>query len=121
MKKPKIYQQVRIPSKIVKVQLEPVHTRYLQIESGPKKGLMDGRKSPVPKRDSDMTKIRRIVKDYDVNKDNKIDDRDYRAGQIIGRAPAEAPLGTIKKPRYITVNRYIRRNGPVRAYRKYIK
>lgn len=110
--------QISVPSRIVRIRVEPVHTRYIQIK---KTGRMDGRTAPVPISSSDKTRVMAMASDYDVNKDNKIDDRDLRGGQIVGRAPPGTPLGTIKSPRYIKVNRYVRKGKSVKDHRRYVK
>jgi len=82
------------------------HTLYKQDSET---GLMIGR-NVVPKTRSDNTKVVRLKKDFDVNRDGKIDDRDLRKGQIIGRSTGMIPSS-------VRVERHTREDGrKVRAH-----
>lgn len=95
--------EIRIPRKNVKVMPErEKRTVYIMNQSG----QMAGRTARTTGK-SDGTRIIRVTRDIDVNKDNKITSRDFRKGQIIGRVP-KGPM-----PRTIVVNRHYRQGNPV--------
>lgn len=92
-----------IPKSHYRLQTEKMRkTRAIMRPSG----KLAGRKSFAKNAVGDKTKVVRITKDFDVNKDKKIDHRDYRRGQIIGRVPQGI------RPKSITVKTHIR-NGRV--------
>jgi hypothetical protein len=95
--------RVIVPASYFKVQKERVNkTRHIM---DPVSGQMMGRKI-VPTQRSDRTQVLRMSKDFDVNKDRKIDDRDLRAGEIIGRASFLSA-----KPKQVEVQRHWRKSG----------
>jgi hypothetical protein len=71
---------------------------------------MAGRRT-VPAGFSDRTKVIRLTRDIDLNKDGKIDNRDLKKGQIIARSSS----GEIK-PDYIEVERHTRNGARVRKH-----
>lgn len=86
------------------------HTRYIQTSSG----LMRGRRL-VAKPQSDNTRVAVMVKNFDVNKDRKIDDRDLKTGQIIGRV---SPAG---KKRNVEVQKHYRQGRVIRRHVRIIR
>jgi|SRR3990172_10819981 len=95
--------------KVVPERVKP--TKYTQ---SPLTGLMTGRRF-VPRKSSDRTSIIRITRPFDVNKDNKIDQRDFLKGQIIGRTHR----GT--NPQKVIVKRYYKKGKAIKSYARRIR
>lgn len=90
-----------IPRNAVVLNREQNRTRYVM---DPRSGLMEGR-SNVSSKQSDHTNVLRMSRDLDVNHDNRIDDRDLRKGQIVGRTSSST------KPSRVVVSRHWRKGG----------
>lgn len=90
-----------IPQNYVRVNREQLHTRHIM---NAQTGQMEGRRNVTPSQ-SDHTNVLRMIRDFDVNKDKKIDDRDLRKGEIVGRT------SSFSKPKKILVTRHWRKGG----------
>ena len=96
-----MYKRILVPKGYVKVMPEKVKkTVFIQT----REGLMSGRRYATSKT-TDGTRVIRLTKDYDVNKDGKIDRRDLMKGQIIGRTSSPTVGNKVE------VRRHWRKNG----------
>jgi hypothetical protein len=105
------YKRARIkvvPQSFYKVQTEKHPTGYVMTSTG----LMRGR---VVKKSGmgDKTRVIRLTRPVDINNDRKIDDRDLRPGQIIGRVGRNQP-----SPKSVKVRTHMRGGRLVSGYRK---
>lgn len=80
---------VAVPRTYTTISPEKVkRTVYIQRPGG----LMGGRRV-VPLAQSDRTRVIRMKRDFDVNKDGRIDSKnDLKKGEVIGRAPTSGPV-----------------------------
>lgn len=105
------YKRARIkvvPQSFYKVQTEKHATSYVMTPQGLMKGRIV-RKSGA----GDKTRVIRLVKPVDLNSDRKIDHRDLREGQIIGRVGRNQP-----SPKSVKVRTHMRGGRLVSGYRK---
>lgn len=80
----------RLPSRIYRVDSRS-NTVVIRDK---KSGKLKGRKKTSGK--GDGTRVRRIVKNFDVNKDGKVD---YKKGEIVGRTPRKVMVKGSKRSR----------------------
>ena len=97
--------RILVPRKIVRLQLEKRPTRAVQIR---RTGILAGRTDPkFIKLKRGDTRIMRLAKPYDVNKDGRMTKVDLKRGQIIGRT-SEKSLESL--PKRIPIQRHYRKN-----------
>ena len=104
---------VRIPGSYYEVSEEQANKTVALMN---RRHLMAGRVIPGQKTPAGTlkvgglgtTRVVRMSKDFDVNRDKKIDNRDLQAGEIVGRTGK----GAVKaKPKFIEVERHWDKNG----------
>lgn len=107
-KKKRVTSRVIGPSFYV-VQPEKVKkTRYIMRPSG----LLAGRTTKI-QGSGDRTKVIRLKRDVDINRDGRIDSRDLRKGQIVGRVGRGKP-----RPKQVKVRTHMRKGRLVKKYRR---
>ena len=100
--------RVVVRSRFYSVKPERRTTRHIQLKSGKLKG-----RRVVPSNKQSRTNVIRLTSDFDVNKDGKIDHRDLRKGQIIGRSSKG-----IARPKHVVINRHWRNGRKVKTHNR---